>query len=272
MPVLVTGAETAVGRTVATQLARRGGEVRVFLDLERAGAADPAPFHALGCKVARGALDDEGHLESALEQVHTVMHLASSPLQDPERMLDAAATVLSAAIGAGCRRVIWLSQLGAEAPEGNDYLAACAEAEDLLTDAPLESVVFRPSLTYGPDDDLTAALAGSTANDGSRPGRHAPLYAGDLAEAVAAVDRERVMAGPADLHVIVPIAGPDLLRLADVIQGLRDNAPVVCRSQPLPGHVTDLLARDLLPPAGAIGAYGTSFSEGTRLLAAAWAS
>ncbi len=270
MPVLVTGAETAVGRTVATQLAR-DGEVRVFLDLERAGAANPAPFHALGCKVARGALDDEGHLESALEQVHTVMHLASSPLQDPGLMLDAAATVLSAAIGAGCRRVIWLSQLGAEAPEGNDYLAACAEVEDMLAEAPLESVVFRPSLTYGPQDDLTAALAGSTAN-GGEPSRHAPLYASDLAEAVAAVDRERVIAGPADLHVIVPIAGPDVLRLAEVIQGLRDSAPVTRPGRSLPKHVTDLLARDLLPPAGAIGAHGTSFSEGTRLLAAAWAS
>jgi uncharacterized protein YbjT (DUF2867 family) len=274
MPVLVTGAEDAVGRAVVQRLACGGGEVRVFLDLERAVVADPAPFQALGCKVARGALDDEGHLETALEQVHTVMHLASSPLEKPERMLDAAATVVSAAIGAGCRRMIWLSHLGVETADGkrgNHWLEACAEVEELLAGAPVESVVFRRALTYGPYDDLTAALAGAAGGDLGRGGtaRHAPLYAMDLAAAVAAADRERVTGGPTDLHLLIPIAGPDVVELDEVVRRLRCARSMTRdgRTLTLPEHTADLLARTLLPPAGALGGQGTPFAEGTRLLA-----
>jgi uncharacterized protein YbjT (DUF2867 family) len=270
MPVLVTGAEGAVGRAVVQRLARGGGEVRVFLDVERAVVADPAPFQALGCKVARGALDDEGHLETALEQAHTVMHLASSPLEEPERMLDAAATVVSAAIGAGCRRMIWLSHLGVEAADGNQWLDACAEVEELLAGAPVESVVFRRALTYGSYDDLTTALAGAAVGSLRSVGaaRHAPLYAMDLAAAVAAADRERVTGGPTDLHLLIPIAGPDVVELVEVVRGLRGARPATRdgRIPALPEHTADLLARTLLPPAGALGGQGTPFAEGTRLL------
>jgi len=267
MPVLVTGAEQAVGRVAVERLARAGGEVRVFLDLERPLPADPALFQALGCKVARGALDDEGHVETALEQVHTVLHLAASPLDDPGRLLDSAATVLSAAIGAGCRRVVWLSHLGVDAADGNPWLAACAEVEELLAEAPLESVVFRRALTYGPGDDLTAALASGAAGGLGRDGhaKHAPLFAADLAGAVLAADRYRVPAGPEDLHLVVPIAGPDILDLSTVVRSLRATPTVPARPG-LPAHTADLLTRDLLPPPGAIGPQGTPFAEGVRRL------
>lgn len=266
MPVLVTGAESAVGRATVRRLARGGGEVRVFLDLERAPVADPAPFKSLGCKVARGALDDEGHVETALEQVHTVMHLASSALDDPPRMRDGAATVLSAAIGAGCRRVVWLSHLGVEAADGNRWLVACAEVEELLADAPLESIVFRRALTYGAEDDLTTALAGGLGGAGA--GRHAPLFADDLAAAVVAADRERVGAATSDLHLVVPIGGPDILDLADVVRSLSGISAARGPGQRLPGHVADLYARDLVPPPGAIGTRGTPFATGLARLSA----
>jgi len=268
MPVLVTGAEDAVGRSAVRRLVRGGGEVRVFLDLERPDVADPAPFRALGCKVARGALDDEGHLETALEQVHTVAHLAGTPLDDPGRLLDAAATVLSAAIGAGCRRFVALSHLGADDPSGNPWLEACAAVEDLLADAPLETVVFRRALTYGPDDAWTAALVGGAAGGLGRRGggRHAPLFADDLAGAVAASDRERTAGGGADLHLAVAIAGPDRLGLVELVRALRGEPTAGRADGPLPAHAADLLTRELLPPAGAIGESGTPFAEGLRRL------
>src|SRR5687768_9153463 len=107
---------------------RGGGEVRVFVD-EAAPSAVVDAFRAACCKVARGTLDDEGHLETAAEQVHTVVHLGGGPMTPPDAVLDDAATVLSAAIGAGCRRLIWASHVGADAPRGNAYLEVCAETE-----------------------------------------------------------------------------------------------------------------------------------------------
>jgi uncharacterized protein YbjT (DUF2867 family) len=198
--------------------------------------------------------------------VHTIMHLASSLLQDPGPLLDTTATVLSAAIGAGCRRIIWLSHLGAEAVGENDWLAACAEIEELLAEAPLESIVFRRSLTYGPHDDLTTSLT-AMAVDGASPApgaRHAPLYADDLAQAIAAADQERILTGPVDLHLVIPIAGPDVLDLAEVVSSLRSGAGTSGGHRSLPEHAIELLSRDLLPPAGALGAQGTPFVEGAR--------
>src|SRR3712207_1141900 len=179
MPVLITGAETSEGRATARRLVRTGGEVRVFVDPSAGEAVES--LRALGCKVAQGSLDDEGHLETALEQVHTVIHLAGNPMTPADQVLDDAASVLSAAIGAGCRRMIWASHLGAGSPAGNSYLEACAETEQLLAEAPLEAIVIRRSLTYGPGDPLTVALANGGMPAAAGEATHSPLYVDDLA-------------------------------------------------------------------------------------------
>jgi len=271
MPVLVTGVEHAAGRLAVQRLAAGGGEVRVYCDLERDTAVDPAPLRGLGCKVAQGALDDEGHLETAMEQVHTVFHLAPNLLDDPARLLDVAATVVAAAIGAGCRRLVLLSAIGTAAPSGNAYLEAVAQAEGLAAEAPLESIVFRAALTYGPDDLLTAALAAGAAAgalrhgppgpQADRPGgRHAPLWAGDLAAALAQADRDRAAAG-AELHLVVPIAGPDSLEVAELVRALRGSPLAGRAGPPLPSHAAEYLTRDVIPPSDAIGRGGTALAQ-----------
>ena len=240
MPVLITGAETAEGRAAARRFRAAAGEVRVFVDENDAPAAEF--LRAAGCKVARGTLEDEGHLETAAEQVHTIVHLAGGPVTDPGDVVDDAATVLSAAIGAGCRRMIWASHVGADDPRGNAYLEACAEVEGLLGDAPLETIVVRRSLTYGAGDPLTVALANGAVPDEAKESTHQPLYVDDLALVIAEADRVR--GGVGDLGILLTLVGPtevllggfaDLLTAAD-----RVAAP------PLSPVVADLLTRDLV--------------------------
>src|ERR671919_1154539 len=77
MPVLVTGATGVVGRALVPRLVESGGEVRVYV------RRDVPEYRALGVKVAIGEADHEGRLESALEQVHTLVHLVGGPLPDP---------------------------------------------------------------------------------------------------------------------------------------------------------------------------------------------
>lgn len=268
MPVLLTGGEGPVGRAAAQDLRRSGAEVRAFVDLDRMPRPDPGPLRRLGCKVALGALDDEGHLESAMEQVHTVLHLAGSPLDDPEAVVEAAATVVSAAIGAGVRRLVSLSWLGADEPRGSAWLEACAEVESLVEGAPLEGVVLRRSLTYGAGDPLIAALAAGAAPDGMAD--QWPLWAGDLASAVVVADRGRVEAA-SDLHVVVAVVGPQRVPAAELVAGLAAASEAhtgrgVGRPA-VPAHAVVLLRRELPPPDGALGASGVPFEEGVRRLA-----
>jgi nucleoside-diphosphate-sugar epimerase len=232
-----------LGRALSAALLAGGGEVRVFLDETNSQPEQTASWRAAGFKTARGALDDEAHLESALTQVHTVVHAGGEPLDDPAAVLDVAAGVLSAAIGAGCRRFAWASQLAAAEPRGNPYLEACAQIELLLAEAPLDTVVIRRALTYGPGDPLTAALAsGALAwHPEAAAARHRPLFVGDLAAAVAAADRER--RGVSDSHVVLGLVGPDPIGLGEFARLL--GAPAGASGPRLPSHVADLLAREL---------------------------
>lgn len=257
MPVLITGAETAEGRAAARRFLRSGGEVRVFVSLDTPDAV-VEQFRSARCKVARGSLDDEGHLETAAEQVHTVVHLAGGPMTPPDDVVDDAATVLSAAIGAGCRRLVWASHVGADDARGNAYLEACAETEAMLADAPLETVVVRRALTYGPDDALTVALAAGAVPPEAVESTHQPLYVDDLGMVIAEADRVR--GGVGDLGIVLTLTGPTEVLLGGFADLL--TAPDRDRSAApaLPSVVADLLARDLVVDAAMVGP--TSIPEG----------
>ena len=260
--------------------------MRVWLDAEVATDDDAAAMRGLGCKVAVGTMDDEAHLELALEQVHTVVHLGGGPLDEPEAVLDDAAGVLSAAISAHCRRLVWPSCLGAEAPHGNDYLQACAEVEALLAEAPLETVVLRRALTYGPGDALTSLLVSGAPTEamGARTSaRHEPLYVDDLAGAIVsadAMDRDGGRSSPVgDLHMTVELVGPEVVELGHLVRvlggPLEANPERTRRARALasalvpsatPGHLADLLSRDLLGGPDALGRSGTPLAVGAATL------
>lgn len=261
MPVLITGAESAEGRATARRLRRHAGEVRVFVHPDAAGAAEA--FRAAGCIVARGTLDDEGHLETAAEQVHTLMHLGGGLMTPPDDVVDDAATVLSAAIGAGCRRLVWASHVGAGDARGNAYLEACAEAEAMLADAPLETIIVRRSLTYGPGDPLTQALAAGALLGDAAEATHQPLYVDDLAMVVAEADRVR--GGVGDLSIELVLTGPTEVLLggfADLLAAPHRDRAAAPR---LPAVVADLLGRDLVVDGAMVGP--TLIPEGLERLA-----
>lgn len=260
MPVLVTSAETGTGRAVVRLLLRTGGEVRAYL--EPGDGQEPLvdAYRRYGVKVARGALADEGWLEAAMEQAHTVVHTGGGPLDEPDVVVDEVASVTSAALGAGCRRVVWASYLQADDPGTDAYLTACSEAEALLAEAPLESVVIRRALTYGPHDRLTRVLATGAADP--RPdARHAPLFVGDLAAALVAADADRGPTGAR--HVVVELAGPEVVELSRLVTELAPSAesPVSWEVR-VPAHLRRLLSRDQPPGRATLGRTGTPLDEG----------
>lgn len=250
MPVLVTAAHSAVGRATVAAFLRTGGQVRVWLDPGLAPGEAVEELRAMGCKVALGALDDEGRLELALEQVHTVVHTGGGPTEEPDAVLSGVASVLSAALGAGCRRYVWLSWIGADEPGSNPYLQACAEAEALLADAPLETVVLRRALTYAADDELTAVLAGGVPRT-LRAARHAPLHADALAAAAVVADRRERPSG--DLHLVVEVAGARETTLDGFLDDL-EVEPAARTLDSLPAHIIDLLGGDTIGGPGAVRA------------------
>lgn len=190
MPVLVTAPESDLGDAVVRGLAALGGQVRAF-----GGPDTPvAVFRQLGVICATGSLLDEGHLETAMEQVHTVAHLGISPLAGSEqRLVEEAATVVSAALGAGVKRLISISVPGARSA-ADPLRRAGAQVEELLSAVPVPTTIVRASLVDSPE--LRAALSRTPLDRDTRGNIVAPVRATDLAELLVWLDEQRTAALP----------------------------------------------------------------------------
>lgn len=216
MPVLVTAADTALGSRVVRRLLREGGEVRAY------GGGGAEGLRGAGAIVANGDLDDEGRLEAAMAQVHTVIHLTGGLLSRAiVRAVAEAETVVTAAANAGVRRLILLSLPGAS-PEAGDHLRrAKARVEAVAERAAVPTVVLRTSLVDTPA--LRDALASM------RPGPElldtpvAPLRSEDLIELLVAFDSARSQAQRG--HAVFAADGPQRMRLTDYLERVGVGGP-----------------------------------------------
>lgn len=204
MPVLVTGPGSTLGLEVVRVLAAAGGEVRAFCDM----SDFVHPLRRLGVFCAVGSLLDEGHLETAMEQVHTVVHLTVGPLTaGPELLVDEAATVVAAAVGARVRRIVCLS-LPAPALDADPLRRAAAEVELLLSEAPACTTAVRASLVDTPE--LRAALARTPLRQDALGCLVAPVRPVDVAELIGWLDDRRdLQAG----HGVLAADGPKVVPL-----------------------------------------------------------
>lgn len=130
MPVVVTAAETPLGRLVVRRLVADGAEVRAVVD---------RPADDLGVPTALATWNDAERLGAVLEGAHTVVHLAGV-----KRVAD----LLAAAEDSGVRRVVTVgSARGLEAapyevvvlPDTRGRFRTSAVALDALAEALVEA-------------------------------------------------------------------------------------------------------------------------------------
>ena len=224
MPVLVTSAQRPLPRRIARRLLDEGGEVRAYAH------GDVTSLRAAGAMVASGEVDDEGRLEAAMEQVHTVIHvgggLLTTDLDDLERDADVVAT---AATNAGVRRVILLSLPGADPDADEPLRRAKGRVEQRFEQAEPPSVVLRVSWldTQAVTDALLASgLVGDLGHV-----EIAPVRVDDLVELVVAFDRARSSADEG--HLVIAADGPERRTLAEHLRRREgDRASLVGRRLP----------------------------------------
>ena len=245
MPVLVTGATGCIGRELIPRLLGSGGQVRVYV------RRDVPELRSLGVKVAVGDADHEGRLESALEQVHTLIHLIGGPVPDKDVTvdwlnLDSTKVALRAAENAEVRRVLFLSPLGADAGSDNEYLAAKGRAEEAIEASKLEYAIFRCAPVVGEGSALSALVSrGAPAR--VRATKITPIAAADVADALLAADaRDTGVRGRWEL------GGPDIVTIEEL--GGASKPGLISRP---PRELVDLYARDSIADAQeAIAAFG----------------
>jgi len=241
--LLLTGATGLVGSTLLRRLLAEGTEVRCLVrDPRRLGA------QRVRVQIALGDLTDPPSFRNALRGVQTVVHLAASIRDQPRGSIEelngiATWRMVEAAERQDLERFVFFSALGASTYHRTRCLRAKALAEQAVSEASLDSVVFAPSIVYAPGDPwLTLlerlALLPVMPVSGRGHARFQPISAEDVADCVVAA--LRAPAGPS--HVRHELAGPETLTHNDIVRTVLRS---LNRSRPLLHVPTPIVSRAL---------------------------
>jgi uncharacterized protein YbjT (DUF2867 family) len=192
----VFGGSGFIGRYVVKRLAARGYVVRVAVRYPEA-ALFLKPMGAVGQIVPLAAsVTDEASATRAIEGAELVVNavgiLAERRRGDFQRIqADGAGRIARLAAGAGVRRLVHLSAIGADPASDSLYARSKAEGEMQIRQAYSRATVLRPSVVFGPEDQFFNRFAAMARMLPFMPvvagdTKFQPVYVGDVADAVMA--------------------------------------------------------------------------------------
>jgi len=254
MRVAITGANGFVGRNLIALLLADipAGEIRALVRTPRQAAAE-LPAADLDIRVADVTRPES--LRGVFDGCDAVVHTVAIPTERHGSFaavnVGGTRNVVAEAERAGVRRIVHLSAIGASATSPYPFLRSKGEGEDAVTAARIPSVVFRPSVLFGPGDDFFPRLGFAlhfpivpVPGDGSA--RFQPLHVGDLALAIRAALRRDDVLG------IHEIGGPDPVTyrelLAETMAGYRKRRPTMNLPVPLMKPAAFLFERVMADP------------------------
>lgn len=229
--VFVTGGSGFIGRHVVRALTSRG---HIVTELKRTS------------RVSNDLLDTAAY-EGALKGCDTVLHLAGATGRAPRvryfrTNVDGTAALLQAAERAGVRRFIFISTIAVKFPDLRlyHYAESKVEAEKLVRQSKLDSVIVRPTLVLGRESGQTqlllrlARLPVIPAFGGGR-NKVQPVDARDLADLLVDTLEASLPSG-----TILEYGGPEAVSLRHVL-GVMHRQLMDTRPQFLPVPLWSLL-------------------------------
>nr|WP_274387860.1 NAD(P)H-binding protein [Salsipaludibacter albus] len=190
---MVTRADLGIGPALVAALSGDGADVRAFAT----GDGDVGDLQAAGAFVAVGDLDDEGHLDAAMTDVHTVVLPTETWLAEPARLEQEVEVAVAAAESAGVRRIVFVSLVGADAGH-RGVRGAFGRAEDTLAAASPQTLVVRT-------DGVVGAGPGDLAASLDCDPLLAPVEPGRLVDGLVSLDAAR--SGRDDGHAVFTALG-----------------------------------------------------------------
>ncbi|HXW39800.1 MAG TPA: complex I NDUFA9 subunit family protein, partial [Xanthobacteraceae bacterium] len=162
-------------------------------------------------------------VKAAVRDADAVVNLVGILFESGKQRFDAvmaagAETVARAAAAAGAP-LVHVSAIGADAKSASHYARAKAEGERRVLAADAAAIVMRPSIVFGPEDDFFNRFAGLACLSLALPlpgGGHTrmqPVFAGDVAEAIA-----KAVVGELKPGAIYELGGPDVRTFKQLMQ------------------------------------------------------
>ncbi|MGE0852571.1 MAG: complex I NDUFA9 subunit family protein [Hyphomicrobiaceae bacterium] len=221
--VTVFGGSGFLGRHAVRALARDGWRVRAAVRRpDLAGHLQPmgavGQIHAVQANV-RYPDSVRQAVEGAQAVVNLVGILAKTGAQTFEAVHVAGArAVADAAREVGARTLVHVSAIGADSKAAASYARTKAAGEAAVGQAFPGAIILRPSLVFGPEDQLFNRFAAMARFSpflpliGGGRTRFQPVYAGDVGAAVAAA-----CAGRARPDAVYELGGPEIINFRQLL-------------------------------------------------------
>jgi NADH dehydrogenase len=219
MKVVITGANSAVGRAILRCGAAQSGTPNTFAAAVRSHRAAEEVRRLLGSgnSVVRISYGDPSSLRTAFQGASAVIHLAGVLVERPgstyeQANVAPAHSVVEAAKRSAVKKLVLVSATGADETSSNRYYRTKGQAEALIRASGLCYTVLRAPLLLGPGTEGAAALERNASLKKAKligGGRNLqqPLYVDDLARAaINATDLS--VANNQTLDLVGPVSLP----------------------------------------------------------------
>jgi NADH dehydrogenase len=221
--VTVIGGSGFIGRHIVRALARRGYRIRpASRRPDLAGHLQPLGTPGQIMPV-QANVRFPASLAAACEGASVVIYLPAVLFESGGQNFEAlhvfgAEAAAKAARAARARMFIHMSAIGADTNSASAYARTKAEGEARVKAAFPGAIVIRPSVVFGPEDDLfnrfaaMARLAPALPLIGGGETKFAPVFVGDVAEAFARLIDQGIASGRT-----YELGGPEVMSLKDII-------------------------------------------------------
>jgi len=220
--ILVTGGTGYVGSHIVRRLAEMGRPVRVLVH-DRGRAEREGRLAGLNVEWIEGDVARPETLTAALDKVEAVIHTVAIAIEKGRGRYEdinyqGTVNVVDAARAAGVRRLINISQLGADSALPYRFLASKGRAQEYVAKSGLDWTAFRPSVIWGPEDEFANSFARLIPLTpiffpivGGADSLFEPVWVDDVATAVVKALDDRSTIGKE-----YELGGPEVLTLEEI--------------------------------------------------------
>jgi uncharacterized protein YbjT (DUF2867 family) len=222
--VTIYGGSGFIGRHVVRAIAKTGARMRVAVRRpELAGHLQPlGGVGQINTVQANVRFPDS--LLAAADGADAVVNLVGILFPTGKQTFktvqdEGARHVAEAARAASVRALVHVSAIGANPNSPSAYARSKAQGEIAMTEVLPGSIILRPSIVFGPEDDFfnrfakLARITPALPLIGGGRTQLQPVFAGDVAKAVIAG-----LTGKAHAGAPYELGGPEVLTLKDVMQ------------------------------------------------------
>ena len=221
--VTVFGGSGFLGSYIVRRLAGQGKHVCVAVRHPEDSALR-GPLGGGSITPLRVDVRDETSVLRALESAEAAINAVGLYLERGEATFDAvhvqgALNVARQASRAGVPRLIHISGIGVDSSSVSSYVRARAKGESAVQGAFEGATILRPSVLFGPGDSFFNALARLARLSpvlplfGNGASRLQPVFAGDVADAIAAA-----LAEPSSQGRVYEIGGPRVYSYRELVE------------------------------------------------------